>query len=517
MALLLPTPRTTRPRVPGDHRSQDETRDATHHRRRRSVHFAAAPEWLAQPETYYPTPATARPVTPATSLRRLGIDEVELLFSEPLPAQPVVARDFSVRAIRGRDEFLLCGSLEYCKLHLGLQLWRACWAELYHGVLMLRRSRDKNVEQKRKLVPIADCELALVDVNEHIVELQCEFQGHHQRRVQLRFAAAHEMFLWWWGIHVAAMSPVDGRVLHRSMSRPALSPVFFLATAESAMESVFFPSAMRRERHSSARPGAAGTPPSTPGSGSGSGGRRVVAKSHKSDETGTARNTTTTTTVRNVPDRSYGVVHLIFVRHGEAENMQFCVSDREKKLTDRGLEQAEQTAVFLNEQLAHDRAATDRSVTLIYGGLRRTVETASRFVTAMHWLKHKYTCSLLDEGAPKAVSREHRQQYREAAHKTAFEAICRWPDDSSGKKHRRGSSSRPERPVRDSYRIIVCHASFIQYCVAQCYGVAKDVIALGAPIAHCSITQIDVLKGDFMESEFTNRVAHLPLELRTSD
>ncbi|TYZ63728.1 hypothetical protein PybrP1_003697 [[Pythium] brassicae (nom. inval.)] len=487
-----PAARTTRPRA---HRGQEETRDAVARRRRRHVHFAAAPEWLPQPETYYPTPAVARPVTPATSLRRLGVDEVELLFSEPLPARPVAARDFAVRAIRGRDEFLLCGSLEYRKQHMGLTLWRACWAELYHGVLMLRRSREKSVEQKRKLVPIADCELAIVDFKEHVVELKCEFQGHHTRRV-LRFAAAHEMFLWWWGIHVAATSPVDGRVLHKSMSRPALSPVFFLATAESAMESVFFPSAMRRARHGAVR--------------AGEGGSAAPTKTHRSDETAAGR-----PTAASGPDRSYGVVHLIFVRHGEAENMQFRVNDREKKLTDRGLEQAEQTAVFLNAQLAQDRAATDRSVTLIYGGLRRTVETASRFVSAMHWLKHKYECRLLDEGAPKAVGREHRQQYRDAAHKMAFESICRWTDESG--THRRGGSGRPERPVRDAYRIVVCHASFIQFCVAQCYGVAKDVIALGAPIAHCSVTQIDVLKGDFMESEFTNRVAHLPLELRTSD
>lgn len=457
-------------------------------RRRRRVHFSdAPPEWLPQHETYYPTPAAARPVTPAASLRRLGVDEVELRFSEPLAVRPVTPCDYAVRAIRGRDEFLLCGSLEYRKLHMGLTLWRACWAELYHGVLMLRRSRDKSVEQKRKLVPIADCELAFVDFKDHVLELKCDFQGQHKRRM-LRFAAPHEMFLWWWGIHVAAMSPVDGRVLHKSMSRPALSPLFFLATAESAMESVFFPHAMRRGCQDA-------------------GGRVLASKTHKSDDTGVTRGA--------VPDRSYGVVHLIFVRHGETENMQFRVSDREKKLTDRGLEQAEQTAVYLNEQLAQDRAATDRSVTLIYGGLRRSVETASRFVSAMHWLKHKYECSFLDEGAPKAVPREHWQQYRDAAHKMAFESMCRWTDDSS--KHRRGSSSRPERPVRDSYRIIVCHASFIQFCVAQCYGVAKEVIQLGAPIAHCSVTQIDVMKGDFMESEFTNRVAHLPLELRTSD
>lgn len=475
------------------------------HKKQRNKHVrfsSEPPEWLEQLETYYPTPQDARPVLPTTSIRRFTIDEVELYFSEDLTLEPVSERDYAVHAIKGRDEFLACGSVEYRKLHMGITIWRACWAELYHGVLMLRKYKDKSVEKKRTLVPIADCALAFVDFKDHVLAVSYQFQGQPKRRV-LRFACASELFLWWWALHIAAMSPVDGHVLHKSMSRPALSPLFFLATAESAAESVFFPHAMLKERPESSRTGRSGSGSSRP----------RLAPSHRSDETGKSG----AGGAPAAPDRSAGVVHLIFVRHGEAENMHFRVCDREKKLTPRGLEQAEATAQFLQSQLAADRSASDKSVTLIYGGLRRTVETASALTTAMPWLTHKFECSLLDEGAPRAVGPELRQEYRDAMHKIAFESICRWTDAGKAKQPRANSHGTHTRRRRDAYKIIVCHASFIQYCVAQCYGVAKEVIQLGAPIAHCSLTQIDVMKGDAMEAEYTNRVTHLPLTHRTSD
>jgi len=454
------------------------------------VHFSDEPECHPQLDTYYPTPAAARPVLPTSSTRRYTIDEVELYFSEDLSRRPVSERDYAVHKIKGRDEFLMCGVVEYKKVHMGIPMWRTCWAELYHGVVMLRKCREKSVDKKRKLIPIAKCEIEFLDMKDHYaLEIKHLFQGQPKRHV-LRFASKGDLFTWWWGIQLASMSPVDGRVLHKSMSRPALSPFFFLASAENSLENVFFPRAMHRQR--------AATHPSY--------------GTHKSNE---SQNSTTS---NRVPDRSYGVVHLIFVRHGETENMHFRVCDKEKKLTDRGLEQAEETAMFLNAQLEGDRAANEHNVTLIYGGLRRTVETASKFATAMPWLKNKFECSFLEEGAPKSVEIEHRQEYRDAMHKMGFEYVCRFGNGAKEFQHRK-SKGRPMLPARpaETFKIIVCHASFIQYCVAQCYGVAKDVIQLGAPIAHCSLTQIDVMKGDLMEAEFTNRVTHLPLTHRTSD
>lgn len=470
------------------HKQQQHRRQhASHppHRPQQRVHFSEEPECLPQLDTYYPTPAAARPVLPTSSTRRFTIDEVELYFSEDLSPRPVSERDYAVHRIKGRDEFLMCGVVEYRKVHVGIPTWRTCWAELYHGVVMLRKWREKSVDKKRKIIPVAKCELELLDVGDHfLLEIKHLFQGQLKRRV-LRFTTKSNLFMWWWAIQLAAMSPVDGRILHKSMSRPALSPFFFLASAENSMENVFFPRAMRRQR--------SGSHPQS-----------------SSDESQGSNN--------GVPDRSYGVVHLIFVRHGETENIHFRVCDREKKLTDRGLEQAEQTASFLNSQLKADRAANEHNTTLIYGGLRRTVETAAKVAAAMPWLKRKFECSFLEEGAPKSVAIEHRQEYRDAMHKMAFEYICRWGGDSNKEFQRRRGGGRPTptRPT-ETFKIIVCHASFVQFCVAQCYGVAKEVIQLGAPIAHCSLTQIDVMKGDVMEAEFTNRVTHLPLTHRTSD
>lgn len=452
------------------------------------VHFSDEPEWHSQVDTYYPTPAAARPVLPTSSTRRFTIDEVELYFSEDLSRRPVSERDYAVHRIKGRDEFLMCGVVEYRKVHVGIPRWRTCWAELYHGVVILRKWREKSVDKKRKLVPVAKCELELLDVTDHFsLEIKHLFQGQPKRCV-LRFATKSDLFMWWWAIQLAAMSPVDGRVLHKSMSRPALSPFFFLASAESSLETVFFPRAMRRQRSGS------------------------YPQSSSEESQNSSSN--------NVPDRSYGVVHLIFVRHGETENIHFRVCDREKTLTSRGIEQAEQTASFLSAQLKADRAANEHNTTLIYGGLRRTVETAAKVEAAMPWLKHKYECSFLEEGAPKSVAIEHRQEYRDAMHKMAFEYICRWGGDNTREFQRRRGGGRPApvtRPPSETFKIIVCHASFVQFCVAQCYGVAKEVIQLGAPIAHCSLTQVDVMKGDLMEAECTNRVTHLPLTHRTSD
>uniref|UniRef100_K3WKD9 Serine/threonine-protein phosphatase PGAM5, mitochondrial n=1 Tax=Globisporangium ultimum (strain ATCC 200006 / CBS 805.95 / DAOM BR144) TaxID=431595 RepID=K3WKD9_GLOUD len=454
------------------------TRDRPH------VHFSEHVDEHTPQEgdTYYPTPTPARPVIPTSSTRRYTIDEVELYFSEDTSARPVSEHDYAVSRIKGHDEFLLCGCVEFRKPHMGITTWRPCWAELYHGVVILRKFKDKVVDRKRKLIPITKCDITFLDIHDHLLEIKHLYQGQQKRRI-LRFSTKRDLFLWWWGIQLASMSPVDSKVLHKSMARPALSPLFFLATAE-PMENVFFPRALRRERSP------------------------ANCKSNGSDDSSTTANT---------PDRSQGVTHLIFIRHGETENILFRISDREKKLTERGHDQAEQTARFLNQQLLAERG-NEYNVTLIYGGLRRTVETASRIATALPWVKKKYVCSFLEEGAPTTVDTEFRQEYRDTMHQMAFEYICRSDDNgrgtssSSRKKHR----LHPVRPL-EKFKIIVCHASFIQFCIAQCYGVSKDIIQLGAPIAHCSLTQIDVMQGDAMEAEFTNRVAHLPLTHRTSD
>jgi len=150
-------------------------------------------------------------------------------------------------------------------------------------------------------------------------------------------------------------------------------------------------------------------------------------------------------------------------------------------------------------------------VSLIYGGLRRTVETAALVAKEMPWIQHKSECCFLEDGAPKDVNTMNRYDYRESMHRMAFQFICRW-DGSEARGPARTAS-----PLEENYKIIVCHTSFIQFCLAECYQVPKEIIQLGAPISHCSLTQIDVRVGDAMSAVSANRVTHLPLTHRTCE
>ncbi|RLN62088.1 hypothetical protein BBJ28_00010107 [Nothophytophthora sp. Chile5] len=409
----------------------------------------------------YPTPSAARPVPlNGTTTRRYTIDEVELYFSEDRPECPVSARDYAVKKTAARENFVLCGFMETRKVKMGLTRWGKCWAELYHGILVLRKFKDA-VQRKRTLVPVSSCRLEFLDFKECMLQLEYLYQGHSESCV-LRFETMQDMFLWWWAIQVAARVPLEPRLLHKSMSRSSLSP-FHLQDNTYQIDNVLFP------KHTQPSP--------------------QVGRLKK-------------------PYAGRGLTHLIFIRHGETENINFRVCDRDKRLTRRGEEQAEITAHHLDKVLKSNGSGRP-NVTLIYGGLRRTVETAAIFAKKMPWLAHKYECCFLEDGAPKIVDSFHRFDYRESMHKMAFQHICRWDGDD---EQMRGPSGELE-----SYKLIIGHTSFIQFCMAQCYDVPKEIIQLGAPISHCSLSQIDVDPSDEMAGVFTNRVAHLPLTHQTSE
>lgn len=429
------------------------------------VRFPDAEDLLAatQPQvsTYYPTPPIAREVVHNGSLRRFTIDEVELYFSEDIPRFPVSPTDYAVMKVAGRDEYLVCGCVEVRKTKMGLTIWKKCWAELYHGILMLRKYKDK-IEKKRILIPIARCKVEFADFKEFQLEIEYAFQGHATKCV-LRFITKCDMFLWWWSLQIASMSSVDSKLLHKSMSRPSLAPYEVVETANQ-IENVLFPKVMR-------------TPKPRP---------PVIEAARKQ-----------------------GVTHVILIRHGEAANIHFRVCDRDKRLTDRGQEQADYVASFLDSEFQQNQAS-EANVSLIYGGLRRSVETAAVFSRKMPWIKQRYECCFLEDGAPKNVEFADRQEYRDSMHKMAFEFICRWDE---------AEDQIPGGPTRrmENYKIVICHMSFIQFCIAHCYKVSKEIIQLGAPVAHCSLTQLDVTAGDEMSASFVNRITHLPLTHRTSE
>lgn len=417
-------------------------------------------------ETHYPTPEAARPLPQnGATTRRFTVDEVELYFSEDTPEGMVRASDYAVRKVARRTDFLLCGCVESRESKMGISVWKRGWAELYRGILMLRRYKDK-VERKRKLVPVATCRLTFVDFEESVLQIDYTYQAQAKRRT-LRFETKTDMFLWWWAIQLAAAVPMDHQLLIKSVSRSSLAPLR-LMEASHQVENVLFPKF----------------------------GASVAASA-----------------LAAKPHGSAGVTHLIFIRHAETENINFRVCDRDKRLTERGKEQAEQTARYLHERLKDASSLHDAKVSLIYGGLRRTVETAALVAKEMPWIQLKSECCFLEDGAPKDVDTMNRYDYRESMHRMAFEFICRW-DGSEARGPARAAAS---PPVEENYKIIVCHTSFIQFCLAACYQVPKEIIQLGAPISHCSLTQIDVRAGDAMSAVSANRVTHLPLTHRTCE
>ncbi|ETP47561.1 hypothetical protein F442_06500 [Phytophthora nicotianae P10297] len=410
--------------------------------------------------SHYETPYAARSVAQnGSTTRRYTIDEVELYFSEDRPEFPVQVSDYAVQKAAKRENFVLCGFIETRRMKLGITSWNKCWAELYADILVLRKFKD-TIQRKRSLIPVASARLEFLDFNDKVMQIDFLYQGKSETSI-LRFQTKQDMFLWWWSIQVAARIPMEPQLLHKCMSRATLSP-FQIKEGTYQVDNVLFPKFIQ--------------PVLNP--------------------------------LKKKLQAPRGVTHLIFIRHGETENINFRVCDRDKKLTKRGEEQAEITAKSLNKMFKL-RGDNTPSVSLVYGGLRRTVETAAIFAKKMPWLAKKYGCCFLEDGAPKNVDIFHRYDYRESMHKMAFQNICRWDGDDTMARGPKGDL--------ENFKLIIAHTSFIQHCMAQCYDVPKEVIQLGAPINHCSITRIDLRPNDDMVGKFSNRVSHLPLTHQTSE
>ncbi|ETM49484.1 hypothetical protein L914_06264 [Phytophthora nicotianae] len=429
----------------------------------KSVHFANTKDLeTCRPQlgSHYETPYAARSVAQnGSTTRRYTIDEVELYFSEDRPEFPVQVSDYAVQKAAKRENFVLCGFIETRRMKLGITSWNKCWAELYADILVLRKFKD-TIQRKRSLIPVASARLEFLDFNDKVMQIDFLYQGKSETSI-LRFQTKQDMFLWWWSIQVAARIPMEPQLLHKCMSRATLSP-FQIKEGTYQVDNVLFPKFIQ--------------PVLNP--------------------------------LKKKLQAPRGVTHLIFIRHGETENINFRVCDRDKKLTKRGEEQAEITAKSLNKMFKL-RGDNTPSVSLVYGGLRRTVETAAIFAKKMPWLAKKYECCFLEDGAPKNVDIFHRYDYRESMHKMAFQNICRWDGDDTMARGPKGDL--------ENFKLIIAHTSFIQHCMAQCYDVPKEVIQLGAPINHCSITRIDLRPNDDMVGKFSNRVSHLPLTHQTSE
>ncbi|TDH65714.1 hypothetical protein CCR75_000669 [Bremia lactucae] len=426
----------------------------------KSVRFASTKECRTQLDSHYPTPHVARnvPQNGSTS-RRFTIDEVELYFSEDRPNFPMSSQDYAVHKTAKRVTFVLCGFIDIRRVKLGITSWLKCWAELYVGILVVREFKD-TIQRKRTLIPVAGGRLKFLDFSDNVMQIDYIYQGKNQASV-LRFQTQLDMFLWWWSIEVAARVPMEAQMLHKCMSRSFLSPdQIQLGTYQ--VNNVLFPKVLQPEEI-------------------------IFSKSMQNPQ---------------------GVIHLFFIRHGETENMNFRVCDKDKRLTKRGEEQAKITAMSVTKML-HLRGKENPDVTLIYGGLRRTRDTAAIFAKVIPWISHKYECCFLEDGAPKNVDVANRFNYRESMHEMAFQNICRWGDDVALTC---GPKGYPEK-----FMLIIAHTSFIQYCMAQCYSVPREIIHLGAPICHCSITRIDLRPNDELLGKFSNRVTHLPLTHQTSE
>lgn len=413
-----------------------------------------------QQDSHYPTPDVARAVPQnGITTRRLTIDEVELYFSEDRPDFPVEALDYAVQKTAKRDDFVLCGFFETRRVKLGITTWHKSWAELFAGILVVRKYKD-TIQRKRSFIPVANGRLKFLDFHDNIMQVDFLYQGKKETSA-LRFKTKQDMFLWWWSIQVAARVPMEPQLLHKCMSRSTLSP-HQISDGTYQVGNVLFPKFLQSVENPQ----------------------------------------------RMEQQTSRGVVHLIFVRHGETENINFRVCDRDKRLTKRGEEQATITAKSLAKVLQF-RENVIPNVTMIYGGLRRTVETAAIFAKVMPWLAHSHECCFLEDGAPKYVDVSHRYDYRESMHKMAFQYICRWNGDDDLTCGRKG---KPKK-----FMLVIAHTSFIQYCMAQCFKVPREIIQLGAPICHCSVTRIDLKSTDELVGKFSNRITHLPLTHQTSE
>lgn len=429
----------------------------------KSVHFANTKKLETcslHRSSHYPTPSLARPIPQnGSTTRRYTIDEMELHFSEDRPQCPLDLKDYAVRKAASRDNFVLCGFVETRRVKMGITYWTNYWAELYQGILVLRKFKAA-IQGKTLLVPVANCKLDFLNFKNKIMRIKFLYQGKRDSTI-LHFQTEQDMFLWWWSIQVAARVQIEPQLPHKCMSRATLSP-FQIKEWAYQVDNVYFPKFIQ--------------PVLDP--------------------------------LKKTLQAPRGVTHLLFVRHGETENINFRVCDRDKRLTKRGEEQAMITAKHLNKMFKV-RGNGKPAVNLVYGGLRRTVETATVFANVMPWIINKYECCFLEDGAPNNVDVCRRYDYRESMHKMAFQNICRWDEDDNLV---RGSKCEPE-----NFKVVIAHTSFIQYCMAQCYDVPKDIIQLGAPISHCSITRIDIRASEEMVGKFSNRVSHMPLTHQTSE
>ncbi|KAL0590166.1 hypothetical protein ABG067_001810 [Albugo candida] len=492
----------------------------------RAVHFSDTKglelTQAVQGDTYYPTPQMARSIVHNGSLRRFTADEVELYFSEDVHRYPVTPNDYAVRKLQQRCDILIAGSMELMKKKtLVLSKWRKCRAELHHGVLILRPIKEGGSSgKKRTIIPIASCKVDFAALAEHQLEITFTYQLETAKR-RVRLESMTDMFMWWWGIQLASKCRCDMEQLHQAIQskgkadkrdakglseRPySTSALHHLGNPHQAYANAdtrtlngsssdvctFFPRTMARKETVQVQ----GT----------NGASEIIS----TISAGIPMMSDGPAMIHSKATMTTGVTHLLLIRHAEAENIQFRVSDRDKYLTERGQRQAEKTAQYLEKQL-REVMASDDNVELIYGGLLRSVETAQVFHKHIPWLRHSYHCCFLEDGAPKEIGPLYRQEYRNAMHKMAFEFICHWD------AHEDKSRSVPITDL-EKYKIVICHTSFIQYCLAQCYQISKDIIQLGAPIAHCSISQIDIKKGESMTATYSNRVTHLPLTHRTTD
>ncbi|OWZ21735.1 hypothetical protein PHMEG_0003682 [Phytophthora megakarya] len=459
----MPVPAATAIVAPYAVPKADDNQPSKSSKSPKSVRFANTQDLEScrpQLASHYPTPWMARAVPQnGSTTRRYTIDEVELYFSEDRPEFPVATRDYAVQKAARRENFVLCGFIETRRVKMGLTSWTKCWAELYHGILVLRKFKD-TIQRKRSLVPVGSGRLQFLDFKDNVMQVDFIYQGRSETSI-LRFQTKQDMFLWWWSIQVAARVPMEPQLLHKCMGRATLSP-FQIKEGTYQVDNVLFPKYIQP----------------------------VLNPLKKKLQT------------------PRGVTHILFIRHGETENINFRVCDRDKRLTKRGEEQAEITAKSLNKMFKL-RGNGKPCVSLVYGGLRRTVETAAVFAKAMPWLTNKYECCFLEDGAPKNVDIFHRYDYRESMHKMAFQNICRWDGDEN--------LARGQKGELENFKIVIAHTSFIQYCMAQCYDVPKEIIQLGAPISHCSITRVDLGQTDDMKGKFSNRVSHLPLTHQTSE
>jgi broad specificity phosphatase PhoE len=455
---------------------------------RRQVHFSDSKGLVLCHEdvgaTYYPTPTRARPFVSKGSLRQLTTEEMELYFCDDdnttlFPS--ISSQDYAVKRLEQKKNVFLCGCIQILHENLIILKWKPFWIELYHGILILSKyqptcdskvnpSSSKQRHHRRRLVlPISKCQMDIIQfLHVYELELKCCFESKQYTK-RFRFQTRKEMFVWWLAIQIASKSKFDPL----SLQQQSISTLHINKLNIKRIQQ-----------------------------------QQQQQQQHQQQE------------------QQEQVTHLILVRHGEAENMHFCVKDQEKKLTLKGRQQAKATANFLQQFLQEKLIKKKQNkIRLVYSQRCRSFETAKIFLQQIDLITHTNECMLLNDGAPKAIERSYREEYREGMHQLAFEFLCRFDPSDKIKTHHHDYSS-PVVPMQhtqmDTYTIVICHGSFIQYCLTQAFGsdkqeFSKILIEYGAPISHCSLTQIDIDEKNKCTPIYSNRTNHLPLPFRSTD